>query len=255
MIFTIPEGLLDAFSLALLRTSSFVAFMPGVAHLSVPMRVRAGLALGLAALAVAHHPTASAPSDVGGWLAAAGAELLTGAAMGLMLRLVVAAAEFAGHLLGLQIGLSAAGLFDPMAGSTLGVIGALWSWMAVVLWFAIGGHVWLIAAVEQSFAKLPVGTLLGAASLIELVQMGRWLFSWGLMAGASVLLLVWLAYLVLAVAARVVPQLQMLAVGFPATIGLGLLALLLSVPILGLLLERGFEKAATAVEGLLRLGG
>jgi flagellar biosynthetic protein FliR len=99
---------------------------------------------------------------------AAGADRL---ALGFAVRVVFAAVEFAGEIIGLQMGLNFAGFFDPSAASgtaTSRFFGTTVAWLFIVN----GGHLLVIAALVQSFEAFPVGP--EPFALPEAVQPQRW---------------------------------------------------------------------------------
>ena len=84
-------------------------------------------------------------------------QLLIGISLGFAVRLVFAAIELAGEVVGLQMGLNFAGFFDPLTASqttaTSRFFGAIVGWLFIV----INGHLLVIAALVQSFNAFPVG--------------------------------------------------------------------------------------------------
>ena len=107
-----------------IRTLALFAGMPVFSQRQVPARVRIGLAL---FISVAAQPSLPAmpviPLDsLPQLLAVTGQQLLIGLSMGFAVRVVFAALEFAGELIGLQMGLNFAGFFDPSTGEPRALI-------------------------------------------------------------------------------------------------------------------------------------
>ncbi len=84
-------------------------------------------------------------------------QVLIGLSLGFAVRIVFAAVEFAGEIIGLQMGLNFAAFFNPMSGGEETAVsrffGVSMSWLFIVS----GGHLLVIAAVVQSFTAFPVG--------------------------------------------------------------------------------------------------
>ena len=77
------------------------------------------------------------------------------------------------------------------------------------------------------------------------------MFRLALQIGWPISLALLLVYLSMALLSRVAPQINMLMVGFPITISVGLLVILIGIPTLTVTLERMFQDAFFAVERLL----
>src|SRR4051812_15167785 len=141
-----------------LRVLALFSALPIFAQRGVPARVRVALAFLIALCAQATLPAMPViPLDSAAAMLAVVQQLLIGVSLGFAVRIVFAAVEFAGELIGLQMGLNFAGFFNPMTGgeSTAAsrFFGISVSWLFIVM----GGHLLLIGAVVQSFNAFPVG--------------------------------------------------------------------------------------------------
>jgi flagellar biosynthetic protein FliR len=101
----------------------------------------------------------------------------------------------------------------------------------MLVFLAIDGHLALIAALVDSFRVMPVGPD-GWASLdaMRLVRAGAGLFATGLALALPVIGALLLVNLTLGLLTRTAPQLNLFAVGFPVTLTVGLVMLLLAMP-------------------------
>lgn len=77
------------------------------------------------------------------------------------------------------------------------------------------------------------------------------MFDLALRIGWPISLALLLVYLSMALLVRVAPQMNMLMVGFPITISIGLIVIMLGVPPFTLAMERMFQDAAVVLERLL----
>jgi flagellar biosynthetic protein FliR len=148
-------------------------------------------------------------------------------------RLVFAAVEFAGEIIGLQMGLNFAGFFDPISATTATATSTFFGTSVAWLFIVINGHLLVIAALVQSFSAFPVGP--EPFAFLHQVQPQRWgaeLFSTGLWIALPLITMLLFVNLVLGAISRVAPQINIFAVGFPVTLGVGLLGLLLTLPAL-----------------------
>lgn len=212
------------------RMSGLILIAPVFSSKAVPVSVRTAVLIVLTVLlqpvALAHAaPNAEVnPSSVL-------SELLVGFAIGLGAALFVGAAEAAGDLIAIQIGLSGAALLDPLNQTQSPVLATLTQMMAVSLMLALNGHLAIIESLSASTQALPVGASLNMPNgIAAMVSVGGQLFSMGLRFAAPVIATVLIANTALAVLSRAAPQLNVLALAFPIQIGLGLFALAASLP-------------------------
>ncbi|MFX1677789.1 flagellar biosynthetic protein FliR [Mitsuaria sp. CC2] len=218
-----------------IRTLALFAGMPVFSQRQVPARVRIGLAL---FIAVAAQPSLPAmpviPLDsLPQLLAVTGQQLLIGLAMGFAVRVVFAALEFAGELIGLQMGLNFAGFFDPSTGSQGTSTSRFLGSMVAFLFVAINGHLMLINSLVESFQAFPVGE--EPFRFLRIAQPQVWgaeIFRMGLWIALPLITMLMFVNLVLGIISRVAPQLNVFSVGFPLTVSIGLVGLVATLPLM-----------------------
>ena len=217
-----------------LRALALFSAMPILGTRNVPMRVRIGLA-GLIALAAQPtlpvSPVVALDSALAITLVVQ--QAIIGLSLGFAVRLVFASIEFAGEIIGLQMGLNFAGFFDPISAATATASSRFYGTTVAWLFIVLNGHLLVIAALVQSFSAFPVGP--EPFAFLHQVQPQRWgseLFSTGLWIALPLITMLLFVNLVLGAISRVAPQINIFAVGFPVTLGVGLLGLLLTLPAL-----------------------
>jgi flagellar biosynthetic protein FliR len=225
------------------RILALFSAAPLLYHRSVPVRVKLGLAA-LVTLVVAPGLPAQQSADPL-WLLAQ--QLAVGLAIGLAVQVAFAAFEVAGDLIGLQMGLGFAGFIDPQNADQSPLIGSFLALVATLVFLAINGHLLMLAGIVESFHAVPVGASVpGAQNLHALVLLGGEMFKVGLHLALPVLATMLIVNLALGVLARAAPQLNVFAVGFPATILIGLAALVLVMPLLGPFVGNALEQGLAA---------
>jgi flagellar biosynthesis protein FliR len=166
-------------------------------------------------------------------------QILIGAAIGFSMRLVFTALELAGDLIGLQMGLSFAGFISPGTGDQTPLVGSFLGVVAALIFLAVNGHLMLIAGVVDSFNTLPIDPALGSSPDFKaLAHAGADVFRLGLHIALPVLATMLILNLALGVLARVAPQLNIFAIGFPVTLLIGMIALAMALPFLGPVFEQ-----------------
>lgn len=223
-----------------LRCLALFSGMPLFSQRNVPMPVRIGLALFFSLAAQATLPAMPVlPLDAPGLLLMLIAQqVVIGLAMGFAVRVVFAALEFAGEIVGLQMGLNFAGFFDPGTGTQGTATARFFGTLVAFLFVATGGHLMLIQALAQSFHAFPVGP--EPFAFLRTAQPQTWgaeIFRAGLWVSLPVVALLLFVNLSLGVVSRVAPQLNVFAVGFPLTLSLGLVGLLATLPLMQTPLE------------------
>jgi flagellar biosynthetic protein FliR len=224
-----------------IRALALMTSLPVFSQRTVPMRVKVALALFIAFAAQASLPEMpSVPLDSPLAFMLVIQQVLIGISLGFAVRLVFAAVELGGELIGLQMGLNFAGFFDPATASQGTASGKFFGTMVAFLFVIINGHLALIAALVRSFVAFPVGP--EPFAFLRAAQPHVWgseIFMLGLWIALPLVGMLLFVNLVLGVISRVAPQINVFAVGFPITLSVGLLGMLLTLP----LMERPFTMA------------
>lgn len=227
-----------------LRVLALFSALPVIGQRSVPARVRVALAFLIAFCAQAGLPEMPVvPLDSGIGFMLVAQQVVIGLTLGFAVRIVFAAVEFAGELIGLQMGLNLAGFFDPATGGQATAVsrffGIMVSWMFIV----IGGHLLIIDAVIQSFRAFPAGP--EPFAFIRAMRPETWgaeVFAIGLWIAMPLVGIMLFVNLVLGVISRVAAQMNIFAIGFPITLGVGLIGIVLTLPMMQTPFTMALEK-------------
>jgi len=211
--------------LVLARVSGFLAALPVFGWQMAPLRVKAGLALVLTLVFVPLVPVD--PSLVAApWPAVAVAlvrEAVTGAGLGVAVAVVYAAVRQAGLIIKRQMGLAVAQEIDPMTGERTQPVGMLMEMCFTVLFLAAGGHRLLLSLVARSWDVFPIGEWPEAGMVAEAVlEAGLAMLTFGLRLAAPMVAAFLVLAVVLALLARILPEMNILIASLPLRIGLGL---------------------------------
>lgn len=217
-----------------LRILALFTTAPVLSMRSIPVRVKIALAFFVALTAQATLPVVPTIAlDSHQALNAVLQQVLVGAALGFAARIVFAAIEFAGELIGLQMGLNYAAFFDPTTGGTSTASARFFGTMAAWLFVVINGHLLLTVAVVKSFEAFPIGAEpLAFLTTLQPQVWGAEVFSLGLWIALPIIAMLLFVNLVLGVISRVAPQMQIFAVGFPITLSVGLIGMTLTLPMM-----------------------
>ncbi len=224
-----------AVTLALtVRFAVLAATLPLLSMRSVPPMWRVALAVSFAAaLAPAVAQGVPAGSVTLAWrplVMEVARSLAVGAMLGFTVNLLFTAVRFAGAIAGMQIGFAIVNAFDPMSDSQISIISQLYYMLAVILFFITGAHQILVAAMFDSCLAVPPFAPVdaGSGAWYLLSEFGS-VFVTGLRIAAPMVIVLLLVSASMGVIVKTVPQLNILVVGFPIKIGVGLLMLGMSM--------------------------
>ena len=216
------------FLLLFARVGSILMLLPVFSEEAVPMRIRLLIALSITfGLSVFLSDRFALVPVVDNLLGPLVAEITLGLALGMLVRIMFFAAAMAGSIISLQMGLSAAMVFDAGQGGQVPLLSKFVVVAAACVCLAMNvHHLWLRSIVE-SYAAFPVGALPPARDLAELATtaMSRAL-ELGLGLAAPFLVFGVVFNAVLGLANRLAPTIQVFFIGQPLNIlaGMALLA-------------------------------
>ena len=239
---------LAAFAWPLARILALIASAPVIGNPSLPASVKIGLGLLITVLLAPLVPSPANidPASASGLLIMA-QQVLIGLAMGFAMQVVFWAAEMAGELIGLQMGLGFATLYDASVPGFIPIIGQYLGIVVSLAFLAVDGHLLMLSALVESFQVLPLAPLSAPTGLRAVAEWGGNIFSYGLALSLPLLAALLITNLALGVLTRAAPQLNIFAVGFPLTILIGILALAVALPYIAPALERLFVEGLTAM--------
>ena len=217
-----------------IRVLALFTTAPVLSQRNVPLRARVGLAFLITVCAQASMPEMPTIAlDSSQAFLVVLQQVLIGVTLGFAARIVFAAIEFAGELVGLQMGLNYAGFFDPTSGSQGNAVGSFFGITVSWLFIIINGHLLLIMALVQSFNAFPVSP--EPFAFLRALQPQVWgaeVFKLGLWIALPMITMLLFVNLVLGVISRVSQQMNIFAIGFPVTLSVGLLGVLLTLPMM-----------------------
>ncbi len=236
------------------RIGAMLAVAPIFAGRMVSARIRIILALALTWVLVPVIPPAPAvdPLSAEGLLITV-QQVAIGVAMGFVVQLVFGAVVIAGQSIAVGMGLGFSAVVDPQSGVQVPVISQFYSITATLLFLALDGHLLLIQILAATFHSLPVGPIgLSRADLWHLAGWGTQMFAGAIAIALPALLSLILVNLAFGMVTKAAPQMNIFAVGFPVTILVGFVLILVTLPALG---DQFQALAGAAFELLARLFG
>jgi flagellar biosynthetic protein FliR len=250
---SLDPRLFMAFLLGSTRCVAWLSIAPPFKGL-VPAKVRAGLGLALGLCLAPHLAQRSdlPVDDFGPMLAAFLFQVGVGLALGFVVYLVFEAVQTAGATIDYFSGLTSAQLFNPMTGSADGPMTRMYQLVMTVVLFATGGHLLLVAGLARSFEAAPVGGLrVDHLASVLTSGVGNFLVA-ALQIGAPLLGALFVTELLLSLASRAAPQLNILVLGFGAKSIVLIVVSAIAIPVVVGVVPRLTGAAVDAMWQLVR---
>jgi len=242
--------------LIMFRTGAFLMIVPVFGHTSIPRLLRVWLII-IFALMIFPSAVVSEiqpPTTTFQLAMVILIELATGFAMGFAVIILFSAVQFAGHMIGLQMGLAVASVIDPMGAGQISIIGEFYYLLSLLVFLLIDGHHYVIEALVRSFELIPLGGGVFGAGLGEyILALTGNLFIIAVKLAAPVIITLFIVNVVLGIVARTVPQMNVFIVGFPLAIGVGLITIRFSFPFLKTVLVTAFKGLEMDIINIIRL--
>jgi flagellar biosynthesis protein FliR len=263
-----PEEILAQFSeeqvagfiLVLARISPLFILAPLFSSKLLPLRARGivavGLAIGIAPIALGAGNGQHIPMEIlplGGLILK---EMLVGLGFSFALAALFAAIQVAGSILDTLIGFSFGALVDPVTGTNGGVLNQLYGLIGVMIFVVINGDAWVIQGLARSYEAIPLADAPRLGTLVEGAQVAfSGILGAAVQVAAPVMLAVLLSDVAFGLVSRVVPQLNVFGVGFPAKVTVGLVMVGAALPFLGGWLGDELQTSVSSALHTLKVAG
>jgi flagellar biosynthetic protein FliR len=221
------------FMLVVARLSGLFLIAPVFSSPMIPGRIKIMALLVLAAtLTPIVAPNApEVPVSVLPLVLSLATETIIGLAIGFSVAIVFAAIQVGASLIDTSIGFSMANIIDPINNAQGAVLGSFYSMVATLAFLSVNGHHWLLAGFKRSFEVVQLGATPDVEQMLANVfTTFSQLFAMAFQIAAPVLVSLLLVDVVLGIVSRVVPQMNVFFVGIPLKIGVGLVAVIISLP-------------------------
>jgi flagellar biosynthetic protein FliR len=223
---------LAGFILVLARVTPLFFIAPLFSSRVIPPHIRGliavGISIGLAPLALHGQHVPAEPLALGALVIEG---MLVGLGFAFALSVLMGAVESAGSVIDVLSGFSYGALINPMDGQQSAVITRFYGLVGTMIFLVIGGDAWTLRGLDRTFELVPLtsaprlSSLLGGAE-----QVFSTIFTAALEVAAPVVVALLITDVAFGVVSRVVPQLNVFAVGFPTKVAVALLVIGASLP-------------------------
>jgi flagellar biosynthetic protein FliR len=233
----LTPGNWPAFVFVLTRVSGFMLAAPlwsmdGVQRLA---RVAVAVVLAVVLLPVTHR--VPLPQELVLLPLPLALELLVGLVIGLTAAVLVHGVAFAGETVALQMGLSLGPAVSPMSSVHVPGVGQIKTILSLLIYVSVGGHLMLLRGLADSLEAIPPGMTMNLEGGVALgANLFGTFFTCAIRIAAPAMVTLLVIHAAVAITGRAVPQLNAILVAFPLTIGVGLLMIGASIPVMASLI-------------------
>ena len=200
---------------------------------TVPPQLRVIMSGAIAVLVCVWTPLAPPPAllSAAGVLAVAG-EVLVGLSLGFVLQLAFVAPVMGAEIIGGAMGMGLAASVDPMTGAQSPALGQYFRIVLTLIFLALGAHLEWLALLVESYRVFPPGDAwLGPETIARVAGFAGDMFATAVVIALPVTLVLLVVQIVTGVLSRSAPTLNLFALGLPAGVLAGLVALIASAPL------------------------
>lgn len=252
MNLSIDPGFVVAFMFGTIRCGAWLAISPPFQG-AVPARVRAALAMALG-LACAPGLMRAAPMPIDDtWALVAGAvhQAVIGLALGFLVFVIFQAISTAGGMIDAFAAFTSAQLFDPMSQTSAGPVGRLYQALGTAVLFVTNGHLLLVRGLTRTFELSPLdgfridrfGALLAKDILAYLTA--------AIQIAAPIVVALFITDILLGLASRAAPKLNILVIGFSAKSLVAFMLLGAAIPLIPYVTARLLDDSLSMMRVLV----
>jgi flagellar biosynthesis protein FliR len=243
------------FILVLARVTPLFLLAPLFSSNLIPARVKGliavGISIGLTPIAMHGQHVPSDPMKVAGLVFEG---LLTGLAFAFALAVLMGAIESAGSIIDVVSGFSYGSLINPLSGETSAVMSRFYSLVGTMIFLVIGGDAWTLKGLGRTFELVPLTDAPRLSSLVGgAEQVFSTIFTSAIEIAAPALAALLITDVAFGIVSRVVPQLNVFAVGFPTKVAVALLIVGASLPFVSNWISGQLSTSVGAALGALHV--
>lgn len=244
------------FMFVFLRVSGIFVINPFFGSDEIPLPYKAGLSffIALVLLPMAMKLDIVVPKDFLTFAFAAGKEVLIGLAIGFFCTIIYSLFQTAGEFFGIPMGFGIVQVYDPTAQLEIPLIGQYQALIAVLVFLTINGHHEVLKALYNSYEFIPVLDMSKAAPVFSshLIAVFSHSFKIAFQIAMPMIGTLFLMTLVMGLLSKSAPQMNVMMLGFPVNIWVGMVTLMIVVPLLCVWMAKIFYGMFTDINIMLK---
>lgn len=242
--------------MVLLRISGFFMSIPIFFPKSAPRMVKIGFCLVFTFLILpgVNYENVNLIDNNTALIIFSATEVITGLTLGYITKFCFFSAQMAGQLMDFQVGFSMMSMFDPISNENVTLLGRLLYWVSMVMFFVVDGHHMLIRAIIDSFNTVSIGKfILSQQSAMMVVKVFSEFFTLALKIAIPIILIIIITDLCMGLVSRTVPQLNIMILGMPIKILVGLSCFALVLPVIVKLIVNSFYTIPDVIKAFYKV--
>jgi len=252
-LFGLTAEQFETFFLMFLRVTSMLYLFPIFSSKEIPHQLRLGLGALLTFLVFRVVPVPHLTGGAFELIVGAAAQVLLGVIVGFVASLVFVGIQFAGELIDLQVGFAIANVLNPQTQQNITIIGEFQLALATLIFLATNSHYFLIQGIAGSFNLVPLPFINldpSVAGNVVLFFTQAFLVVFKIAAPSVFALLI--TNIALAFMAKVAPQMNVIVVGLPIQVSVGMIMMAISIPLIGTVGPELFQNIAQQMDATMR---
>jgi flagellar biosynthetic protein FliR len=252
-VFGITGAQFETFLLVFLRISSMLLVFPIFSAPQIPSLVRLGFGLLFSFIIFHLVPVVHLSGNLYELAIAVASQVVLGVIVGFVASLVFTGVQFAGELIDLQMGFAIANVLNPQTQQNITIIGEFQLAIATLVFLATDSHHFLIQGIAGSFTLVPLPFInldQGIADNVTIFFTQSFLIVFRI--AAPIVTALFLVNVTLAFMARVAPQMNVFVVGLPIQVGVGLIMMAISIPLMATVGPELFQNVAREMDTVMR---
>lgn len=159
-------------------------------------------------------------------------EISTGMILALITNIMFDTVSLAGSWIDAHIGLNMISMLDPNSEAQVTITAKILNYVAMSIFFIVDGHHLLLKSLVESYTLVPLGnSIINEGSLTYLMEVIANYFFIGLKIAIPMVLIIILTDICMGLVSRVVPQINVMILGMPVKMIVGIVTLVVTLPL------------------------
>ncbi len=253
MTFTLHD--FEVFLLILVRITAFIYVAPFFSLRNVPQKVKVGFSLFFTLLLFQSVPGQFQYNGVIDYAALVISELMVGLIIGFFTNISYYILSFAGNVIDMEIGFSMVNQFDPLSNIQTTITSNYYTYVVMLMMLVTNLHHYIILAVVDTFKVIPLGGAVFSPNLyLLMINFIKEYFIIGFRIVLPVFAAMLIVNSILAILAKIAPQMNMFVIGLQLKVLVGLVILFLlagfTSTVSGFIFEEMITMMKSAIEAL-----
>jgi flagellar biosynthetic protein FliR len=245
---------LEIFLLILMRMASFVYAAPFFNTTGVPQRTKIGFSFALSILVYSMNmDMVVSYSGVIEYAVLVVKEVAVGILLGAVTSFCVQIIMLSGKIIDMDIGISMAQIYDPTTKLQVGIMGNLYYYLLLLMLIVSGLYRYLVSAIVETYNAVPIGQVKFSTTIYtDILKFLAEYFVIGFRIALPVFAVMLLVNCVLAILAKVAPQMNMFVIGIQLKLCIGVIVIYFTISMLPAVSNFIYEEIVQIFASLVR---